>query len=223
MEFLSLTEGCTGSYESTLVKIPQCWKSHATACFFLLLQISGGTVNFGDPDLQDTTNVDGLAAGRTVCFSASTLGINMGQMYKKPNSMTIELYVKTCTDSACHGVIFSYAAKKTFAVWNRGTIVITYDDFTWDTEAVLEDDKWNQISVVWTKKSYKLEVYVFDSDGRINQYATPSSDNPIPRPNPFLARGKLSLGRWQPSRDDTGEHENDAFVGCMDELRIWRR
>ena len=31
LEFLSLKEGCTGSSESTLVKIPHCWKSHAAA------------------------------------------------------------------------------------------------------------------------------------------------------------------------------------------------
>ena len=31
LEFLSLKGGCTGSYESTLVKMPHCWKSHATA------------------------------------------------------------------------------------------------------------------------------------------------------------------------------------------------
>ena len=31
LEFLSLTGGCTGSSESTLVKIPHCWKSHVTA------------------------------------------------------------------------------------------------------------------------------------------------------------------------------------------------
>ena len=31
LEFLSLTGGCTGSSESTLVKIPHCWKSHAAA------------------------------------------------------------------------------------------------------------------------------------------------------------------------------------------------
>ena len=29
--FLSLKGGCTGSPESTLVKMPHCWKSHATA------------------------------------------------------------------------------------------------------------------------------------------------------------------------------------------------
>ena len=46
--FLSLEGGCTGSSESTLVKIPHCWKSHVAAhltlpwsvsaliCFFLL-------------------------------------------------------------------------------------------------------------------------------------------------------------------------------------------
>ena len=31
LEFLSLTGGCTGSSESTYVKIPHCWKSHVTA------------------------------------------------------------------------------------------------------------------------------------------------------------------------------------------------
>ena len=29
--FLSLTGGCTGSSESTLVKMPHCWKSHVKA------------------------------------------------------------------------------------------------------------------------------------------------------------------------------------------------
>ena len=30
LEFLSLKGGCRGSSESTHVKIPHCWKSHAT-------------------------------------------------------------------------------------------------------------------------------------------------------------------------------------------------
>ena len=32
--FLSSEGGCTCSSESTLVKIPNCWKSHVTAQFF---------------------------------------------------------------------------------------------------------------------------------------------------------------------------------------------
>ena len=31
LKFLSLKGGCTGSSESTLVKISNCWKSHAAA------------------------------------------------------------------------------------------------------------------------------------------------------------------------------------------------
>ena len=31
LEFLSLTVGCRGSSESTHVKMPHCWKSHAAA------------------------------------------------------------------------------------------------------------------------------------------------------------------------------------------------
>ena len=31
LEFQSLKGGCTGSSESTLVKIPHCWKYHAAA------------------------------------------------------------------------------------------------------------------------------------------------------------------------------------------------
>ena len=31
LEFLSLKGGCKGSSESTLVKMPHCWKSHVTA------------------------------------------------------------------------------------------------------------------------------------------------------------------------------------------------
>ena len=36
LEFLGLTGGCTGSSETTHVKIPYCWKSHVAAqlCVF---------------------------------------------------------------------------------------------------------------------------------------------------------------------------------------------
>ena len=37
LEFLSLKGGCTGSSESTLVKMPHCWKSGVTAHMFLFL------------------------------------------------------------------------------------------------------------------------------------------------------------------------------------------
>ena len=38
LEFLSLKGGCTGSSESTLVKMSNCWKSHAAAHILSLKQ-----------------------------------------------------------------------------------------------------------------------------------------------------------------------------------------
>ena len=39
LEFLSLKGGCRGSSESTHVKMPHCWKSHATAHKVMFFQI----------------------------------------------------------------------------------------------------------------------------------------------------------------------------------------
>ena len=36
LEFLTLKGGCTGSCESTHVKMPHCWKSHVTAQIFII-------------------------------------------------------------------------------------------------------------------------------------------------------------------------------------------
>ena len=38
--FVPLKGGCRGSYESTNVKMPHCWKSHAAAQIILLRYIS---------------------------------------------------------------------------------------------------------------------------------------------------------------------------------------
>ena len=40
LEFLSLTGGCGGSSESTLVKMSNCWKSQSTAHFSWFIGIS---------------------------------------------------------------------------------------------------------------------------------------------------------------------------------------
>ena len=37
LEILSLNGGCTDSSESTFVKMPHCWKSHAAAQFIMSL------------------------------------------------------------------------------------------------------------------------------------------------------------------------------------------
>ena len=44
LEFLSLKGGCRGSSESTLVKMSNCWKSHAAA-HFMFVSLSSGYFN----------------------------------------------------------------------------------------------------------------------------------------------------------------------------------
>ena len=37
LEFVNLKGGCTGSSESTLVKMPHCWKSYVAAQFMMYI------------------------------------------------------------------------------------------------------------------------------------------------------------------------------------------
>ena len=46
LEFLSFNGGCTGEFESTLVKMSNCWKSHVTAqlcCVIMSLSLGAHT------------------------------------------------------------------------------------------------------------------------------------------------------------------------------------
>ena len=45
LECLSLTGGCIGSSESTLVKMPHCWKSHYTAQMFYMQPVEIGDLS----------------------------------------------------------------------------------------------------------------------------------------------------------------------------------
>ena len=52
LEFLSITGDCTGSYESTLVKMPHCWKSRLGSN-----EIANNFVNIGSASSK-ANNVD---------------------------------------------------------------------------------------------------------------------------------------------------------------------
>ena len=49
-ECLSLKGGCRGSSESTLVKMPRCWKSHSLAqiSYEMTLNVSFGCLNLAE-------------------------------------------------------------------------------------------------------------------------------------------------------------------------------
>ena len=54
LEFLSLTGGCTGSSESTLVKMPHCCKSHVMAHIDNIFVICRSFTLAPDDDFTDT-------------------------------------------------------------------------------------------------------------------------------------------------------------------------
>ena len=55
LEFLSLKGGCTVSSESTLVKIPHCWKSHVAAQIRLDYIVFPTQPNFGRRSVSKIT------------------------------------------------------------------------------------------------------------------------------------------------------------------------
>ena len=50
LEFLSLKGGCRGSFESTLVKMSNCWKSHARLKLFAITCMSDIPLSVGSSD-----------------------------------------------------------------------------------------------------------------------------------------------------------------------------
>ena len=64
MGFLSLKGGCTGSSESTLVKMPHCWKSHAQTDQSLCLSLKYSmSVKLLDEHLLEFLSLKGGCAG----------------------------------------------------------------------------------------------------------------------------------------------------------------
>ena len=63
LEFLSLKGDCTDSSESTLVKMPHCWKSHVTAQLKLRFQRKLMSLNHPNQSLWPKNIVSDFSAG----------------------------------------------------------------------------------------------------------------------------------------------------------------
>ena len=80
LEFLTLKGGCTGWSESTLVKMPHCWKSHALA------QILFSGMYLSSLDKQR------ICVNKQLKSSKKQLKLNVCL----PKSNSVELYAITC-------------------------------------------------------------------------------------------------------------------------------
>ena len=68
LEFLSLKGGCTGSSKPTHVKMPQCWKSHATAHIVFAPNTS---INRTEPTFTSTIRRSGLIWFHAISYSST--------------------------------------------------------------------------------------------------------------------------------------------------------
>ena len=70
LAFVSLKGGCTGSSESTHVKMPHCWKSHVAGQFFFLA-LNGPCRKKKTPKTTDIVESE-LQKCRPLCVSAQS-------------------------------------------------------------------------------------------------------------------------------------------------------
>ena len=85
LEFLRLKEDCTGSYESTLVKTPHCWKSHVTAHMNIFIRFDENpamtlqdikeTKLYGRTDVQTHGRENNIPTTNKVCGGYNKNGI----------------------------------------------------------------------------------------------------------------------------------------------------
>ena len=155
-------------------------------------------------------------AGSSLMLRNSAAVVETIQLFTE-HYTTVELLVKTC-GAPCGGTIFSYSNTKTFFVSSAfGVITLHFGDTNITTDITLEVDAWNQISVVWDRESFNLDLYVFNSTGYPQRWSGTLPGDIFP------TGGSLAFGRWQPSADGSGFLPPDNFVGELDELRIWKR
>ena len=97
-------------------------------------------------------------------------------------------------------------------------MAITWGSSIWRTNFRLEDKAWNQISLVFDKTTYEMDLYYFDSNGMAGRYYLQLSEDVLPND------GFLGVGRWQPSPHvNDMQHGAEIFKGCIDQLRFWNR
>jgi len=160
--------------------------------------------------------------------------------------LTIEFLVKA---EQYGGTLFSYATSRTLAVVSALTCLEDYGPVQADcppdlvadklqvrfgatiieTGAALQLNKWNQISLAWKRSSDGLSgvltFYHFTAESRLsNGVVVPlvvTAKGMLLAPNAFVPGGTLALGQWALSSLNQGSPPPVAFIGLIDELRVW--
>ena len=153
--------------------------------------------------------------GAGYCLRFKDTGLTTESVFSLvARDVTLEVMVKS---SDFGGTVFSYSTTSTLAIVVKETIKIHYGSIEIDTLLTLQTNQWNHISLVWTKSSKILQFLLIDSNEKTQVRNFPiNADQDI-----FQPGGILTLGYWYPSPVPMGRTIPGAFVGEIDQLRIW--
>lgn len=158
---------------------------------------------------------DGTGPGKMIeCEDSSAITAPLTHI---ANIRSIEFLIKSCPESRCHGVIISYATKRSFTVRLTQTIVVAHSGDRIDTGLVITNNTWHLLTLTYDPDTENLRVYLVKSRENI-QYA----DVPLPQAA-LEGGGQLSLGKWVPTSENSRDQPRRGFIGHLDELRIWDR
>lgn len=156
-------------------------------------------------------------SGGIYALMFNSSGVSTGPL-KKSIVTNIDLTIELLFKPFDHrGTLLSYAYLKTFAIVIDTTIQIYFDKQILDTRLTVHIGYWSHLSLVWYQETKILQVYLFDHTGVVTRVKY------VLHANPFVCSGILTLGQWELSPGDTEERNKGAFVGVIDELRIWHR
>ena len=122
LEFLSLIGGCIGSSESTLVKMPHCWKSHDTAQICWPGWVEAQSCQYLFCGMQQ---LHFLLTTKILCFADYwLLAVECLRMIKLKKNKTIKsVLVRTESTRRYNQNIFIFAIKVILFKWWKWTII----------------------------------------------------------------------------------------------------
>ena len=125
-EFVSLKGGCTGSSESTLVKMPHCWKSHDASQFLSRCVRYAGYIHISKKRKNsDKYHKSSFSCMQCAVLCSSSLKLCFFSMQTHEKETQLGNYVLLLSPLSCAKAIACYPSLKTTTT--RGLIVGFFD------------------------------------------------------------------------------------------------
>ena len=132
--------------------------------------------------------------------------------------ITIELRFTATSTSNFESTLFSISGSTSFGVIVQGTLKLVVSRTLHDTTYVIEKDKLNQVTLVYSKALRRITLYFINSNGLIWQYKVD-----LPPWFTFLEpMSTLVAAEWISGFRDRFFYPATGFQGAVHEMRIWK-